>query len=298
MDKILIVDASPLIYAVYDTQGHLSTSSGEPTGLRYGFLRSVRSYKERTKCNKVVLAFDTKGPIKKAEGLETYKANREFTETKANMYSQVPALRELIELTNWTQIEAPGYEADDIIGAVARAKSQRGDHIVIVTPDNDAAQLVNDRVNIFTPGKKGAKDTYKRAEDIKEYFGVWPEQLLVWRAICGDKSDNIEGIGLEKSACEAIKNVLLKLPRVTITPEIFQEQVVPKLEPSLQEKFEHMHACRDKFDLNLRAMQLHRPEEMTITKGRGDAKAMEELFHKLEFKSMFKYIPDLTGEQA
>lgn len=297
MDKILIIDASPLIYAVYDTQGHLSTSGGESTGLRYGFLRSVRSYQERTKCNKVVIAFDVKGPIKKAEGLASYKGNREFTEDKAKMYGQVPALRDLLAMTKWTQIEAPGYEADDIIGAVARAKSQRGDHCVIVTPDNDAAQLINDRVSIFVPGKKGAKDTYKRAEDIKAYFGVWPEHLLVYRAICGDKSDNIEGIGLEKKDCEKIAEILLSMPRAPLDLETFLKFVVPKMDSRLQESFEHMHEHRDAFEQNLKAMHLHRPEEMKIIKGSGDAKAMEELFTRLEFKSMFKYIPELTGAE-
>ena len=115
METILLVDASPLVYSNFDKIGHLSTSTGEPTGLRYGFMRSVRSYAERTSATKVVICFDTLGTPIKASNVPEYKLNRETTPTKQKMYNQVPALKEMIRLTWYSQAEAPGYEADDLI---------------------------------------------------------------------------------------------------------------------------------------------------------------------------------------
>lgn len=301
MERILIVDASPLIYAVYDTQGHLATKAGVPTGLRYGFLRSVRSYSEKVKADKIVIVFDTKAPVVKSEGREAeYKANRTWTESKATMYSQVPDLKQMLALTKWTSMEADGYEADDLIGALARAKSQRGDVCIIVSPDNDLAQLLSERVQIFVPGKsrEKTKDHYKTPEDVFRDFGVWPEQLLVYRAICGDVSDNIAGIGLEKSQCAQIANAFVRLPRKLLSAEAFFEVVVPLLSEELQRVFAQGTPFRYAFDQNYHLMSLHRPpnELLKVTKGAADPQAMEDLFKSLEFNSMFKFIGEYTGK--
>lgn len=293
MVRILVIDASPLIYATYSKVGHLSTPDGTPTGLRYGFIRSVNSYRKKTKADQVVLAFDSSGPVLKAEGREEYKSDREFTSDKAKMYSQVPDLREMLSLTAWTQIDAPGYEADDIIGAIARAKAPKGDEVIIVSADNDMAQLVGHNVKIFEPGKKGARDSWKTDEVIHGYFGVWPEHLLVYRALVGDKSDNLDGVNLTPANEEAIKDLLNKTPRGLSVEEIIDE-LYTKL-PEEVASFLKEDSVDDRFKSNLKIMSLNRPPKMNITKGRKDPVALEELFESLVFKSLMKSIPEYTN---
>lgn len=298
-DKILVVDASPLIYATFSKVGHLSTSSGIPTGLSYGFLRSIKSYQTKTKANKVVLTFDLPGAIKKAEGREEYKSDRIFTEEKSTMYGQVPDLRKMLSMTKWTQIDAQGYEADDIIGAVARAKGSRGDDVVIVTTDNDMMQLVNDNVRIWYPakaakGKRAAtKDRYVDSSGVFEHFGVWPEHLLFYRSLAGDKSDNLKGCPVGDGPLSELRDLLAKTPRGW-TPEELQEYTsenLPEGNPLkvLSSEFQEILAN------NLHIMDLKRPDNMNVQQGQKDPVALEDLFTKLEFKSMMKFIPELTG---
>jgi len=123
---ILLIDASPLIYSNFNSIGFLESENGEPTGLRFGFLRSTRSYTEKNQADRTVLCFDLPGLVKKAEGHSTYKSNRVWTEEKNKMYGQVPELREMLSLTKYTQADAEGYEADDVIGSLARQMESQG----------------------------------------------------------------------------------------------------------------------------------------------------------------------------
>lgn len=292
MDKILIVDASPLIYAVWDTQGHLATTKGQLTGLRYGFLRSVRSYQERTKSDKVVICFDVKGPIKKAEGIQSYKSNRVFTDDKAKMYSQVPGLREMLSMTKWTQIDAPGYEADDLIGAVVRAKAPRGHEIAIITTDNDMAQLVTDNVKIFMPGKKGKKDFSKDDLAIKAEWSVWPEHLLLWRSIVGDKSDNIEAAVVLGKDLQT--DMLSSLEKFRARGVLLAPSHLMQISPMFKQLADNPNVF-PKICSNYNLMSLVTPTEMSITKGRKDVEGLTNLFMELEFKSMISKIDELCG---
>lgn len=148
MARLLLIDASPLIYANYAAMGHFSTKAGIPTGIRYGFLRSVRSYAEKLKADRVCVVYDHPSAVLKASQVESYKADRVTTEGKLKMWSQIPDLKELVKLTRWAQAEAEGFEADDVIGHLAREFAKQGHDAFIVTPDNDMLQLISDRIHI------------------------------------------------------------------------------------------------------------------------------------------------------
>lgn len=291
--RIMIVDASPLIYRVWSTQGHLATSDGMFTGLRYGFLRSIRSYQQRTKCDQVAIAFDVKGPIVKAQSNQNYKSNREFTEDKATMYSQVPDLRAMLELTKWTMLSAPGYEADDIIGALVRAKEPRGHDCVIVTSDNDMCQLVSSKTKIFRPASsrdKTNKDLMIDERWVQDTYGVPPQNLLCWRALVGDRSDNLTGSLHEKHGdAEIVRKALNEL-----TVPLTIDTLTPFIESLPISLTDDQHA---KLVENFCIMSLVTPPNMEVVKGRKDPVAMKQLFERLQFKSMMKFIPELTGTE-
>jgi len=215
--RVLLVDASPLIYANFDALNHLSSRvTGESTGLRYGFTRSVRSYESRLEVDKTIICFDLMGPVRKAEGITEYKSDRIWTAKKQEMYDQVPDLRELLSLTKWTQVEAEGYEADDVIGTLARKLAEKDADIFIVSPDRDLWQLVTDRVVIFNPKAKIKKEWFIGQDDVERHFGVPPDILLHLKALTGDKSDNLSGAILprfEKGWAKSLKDARKHLPK-------------------------------------------------------------------------------------
>jgi hypothetical protein len=290
-DHILVVDASPLIYACFDAVGHLSTSNGTPTGVTYGFLRAVRSYREKTGANKVVITYDCHGTPQKATGHQTYKANRTFTEEKAKMWAQVPLLKQTIGQTNWSQIEAPGYEADDLIGAIVRAKAPRGHRVTISSTDNDLCQLIGPNVDIFVPGKakEKTKDHFKDLDYVTRQFGTKPETLLLYRALAGDKSDNLQPAVELKANLDHARAELNTWSQTR--PMTLDDLKQGPLWPYLNERE------REVAEQNYHLMELHRPPDdlIQLTKGAGNPKALEDVFQTLEFKSMTKFIPDLTG---
>lgn len=298
MDHILLIDAAPLIYASFNSVGHLKASTGEPTGLRYGFTRAVRSYQEKLRADLVVIAHDLPGPVEKAQHLPHYKSNRTLTPEKVDMYSQVPALRELLDLTCWTQLEAPGYEADDLIGAVARAKGQRGHRVTIVSPDNDLLQLVNENVHVFRPGsaKKHTKDRLLKEDDVFATFGVHPEYLCIYRSIVGDQSDNLPGLALRGIEKHELQEFLNRQGRSTkpMTPDQFFEALCGATV---------LHSllgvtADERIRANFLAMSLPTPPNLIVKKGKKDREGLAALFRKLEFNSMSKYLDQLSGTKA
>jgi len=300
--RILVVDAMPVVYANFSKVGHLKTTTGIPTGLRYGFLRTVRSYKERTNCDKVVIAWDTHHPVLKAEGTVDYKFGRsEAVEQgtdglvdKKVMFQQIDGLKHMLSLTAWTQIEAPGYEADDIIGNTSQRLQAQGHETVISTTDNDLCQAVTESVKIFVP-KTGnvKKDFYKDEAWVKEYFGVTPKHVPLIRALTGDSSDFIKGLKTKTTHVfdlHAVTNTLLAKPEISSPVELVNE-INKRSHPDGKE----LAALLPEYERIWNLMRLHKPEGATVTKGTSNQDAMTELFTELQFASMFKFVPELCA---
>lgn len=313
--NVLLVDAMPLVYSNFAKVGSLSVQSGPhagtPTGLRFGFLRSVHSYKKRLQADRVVIAWDTFAPIIKAEGAETYKEGRsEEIElgltggkkvNKKEMYDQIPDLKEMIGLTSWVQVELDGFEADDLIGHYARELSSAGHNIFISTTDNDLCQCVSDRVKIFLPKneKQGRKkDGFKDLDWVRnEFGGPTGVQLTLYRAIVGDKSDNLPGVA--GSLGFDLSNHRSKIATcICQTGATSPGQVITALTMA----GEHMLAgeignLMEEFERQFKIMSLHSPENGTIRVRKGIKKPdqLRELFQKLEFNSMMKEIDALCA---
>lgn len=313
---ILLVDAMPLVYSNFAKVGSLSVQNGPlagtPTGLRFGFLRSINSYKKRTNADRVVIAWDTQAPVKKAQGCEDfYKAGRsEDIElglsggtrvNKEDMFRQIPDLQDMIGLTSWVQVQLDGYEADDLIGHYARELSGAGYKVMIVSPDNDLCQLVNNTVQIFIPNnpKKGIKkDGVKDLNYVRnEFGGPTGQQLTLYRAIIGDKSDNIKGVAdlcnadltnYRKEIREALSGPRTPLPTTPseLVKALGNSPVAQELD-GLMDKFEQVHGL----------MTLHSPPPSTIRvrKGVKSPEQLKILFDQLEFKLLLKEIPNLCS---
>ncbi len=189
--KLVLVDGHALAYRSYHAIRELSTSSGVPTNAVYGFARAVLDLIDRSdEGDALVVAFDTPAPTFRHQRFDEYKAGR--APTPADFPAQLALIKRLLALLGVSYIEAPGYEADDVIGTLAKlAETGTQDvEVEILTSDRDALQLVSERVTVLQPE---APKPIGPAE-VQAKYGVTPAQWIDYRALTGDSSDNIPGV--------------------------------------------------------------------------------------------------------
>jgi DNA polymerase-1 len=196
----LLVDGHSLAFRAYyafakGRDGGLRTQSGIPTSVCYGFLKALLEVMDEYQPQAVAIAFDLAEPTFRHEADTNYKSDR--AETPADLLVEIPNLQELLRTLNLQVITQPGYEADDILGTLATRASQENYTVKILSGDRDLFQLVSDEDRIcvlyLSPGK-GNKTTEFHPEQVVEKLGIKPEQVVDYKALCGDKSDNIPGV--------------------------------------------------------------------------------------------------------
>ncbi len=191
LEKILLLDANALIHRSYHALPPLATPKGEQVNAVYGFANALLKAIQDEKPDYVVACFDIGRVTFRNEIYDGYKAKRK--ESDQALTEQIPRVREIVEVLNIPLFAQKGVEADDLIGSLAAKATKAGLQTVIVTGDNDALQLVNDSVSVYSL-RRGVTDTltYHRA-GVKEKIGVFPEQIVDYKALAGDASDNIPG---------------------------------------------------------------------------------------------------------
>lgn len=191
--KLFLVDGSALYYRSYFAliRNPLINSKGENTSATFGFLSSLLKLIEDEKPDYLSIVFDTKEPTFRHEIYEEYKATRE--KMPEEMSAQYPRLISTLKAFNFNLLERDGFEADDIIGTLAVQYSDDKLDVFIVSGDKDMAQLVDDHIFLYTPGKTNQPPEILDKAAIKEKFGVDPEQVADWLTLMGDSSDNIPG---------------------------------------------------------------------------------------------------------
>ncbi len=204
--KLFLVDGSALYYRSYFafSRNPLINSKGENTSATFGFLNVLLKLIELEHPDYLAIVFDTKAPTFRHKIYEKYKATRE--KMPEEMAAQYPRLIETLKAANFNILEKEGYEADDIIGTLARKFGKDSVDVYIFSGDKDMAQLVNGHVFLYNLPKAQAEPEILNRQKIKEKFKVEPEQIIDWLALMGDKSDNIPGIPKvgEKTASELL----------------------------------------------------------------------------------------------
>ena len=182
----------------YSRQGALCTTTGIPTSICFGFLNSLLQVIESEKPQYLAIAFDLPQPTFRALADSSYKANR--SKTPDDFYPDMENLQELLTALNFTIATVPGYEADDVIGTLATSAVDSGYQVKILSGDRDLFQLVDDegKITVLYPDSKSIKSSqgyryFDRAAVI-EKLKVTPEQIVDYKALCGDSSDNIPGV--------------------------------------------------------------------------------------------------------
>ena len=186
---VYLVDGTAYVYrAFYAIRQQLSTSAGVPTKAVFGFKNMLQKLVQKEKPQYLGVAFDERGPTFRHEMDPNYKANR--PPMPDDLEVQIPYIHRLIEAFNIPTIRLQGFEADDILGTLARRFEAQGCDVVLVTSDKDLCQLVTEHTTILDT----MKDQRFGVAEVKERFGVEPQYVVDFLGLMGDSSDNIPGV--------------------------------------------------------------------------------------------------------
>ena len=190
---LVVIDGNHLIHrAFHAIQAPLRTSSGEQTNAIFGFASMVLNIIETEQPDYIVLTFDEHAPTFRHEKHEAYKATR--VKAPDELYAQIPRIREMINRFKIPVFSMEGFEADDMMGTLAKKAEKEGMTTHLITGDMDMLQLVGPKVHVIFPHKGYKEPLDFDAEKVREKYGVTPHQIADYKALVGDVSDNIKGV--------------------------------------------------------------------------------------------------------
>ncbi|NCA94017.1 MAG: hypothetical protein EOM84_02435, partial [Sphingobacteriia bacterium] len=206
--KIVLLDGNAIIHRSFHALPPFTTKKGELVNAVYGFSSTLLAVIDKFKPEYIVATFDLKGPTFRHEQFEDYKATR--VKAPDELYSQIERVKEVVKTFNIPIYEKEGFEADDMIGTIAKKINEGGEvpETIIVTGDMDTLQLVNDKTKVYTMSRGLSKAIlYDETAVSARYGGLKPEQLKDYKGLRGDASDNIPGVkGIgEKGAINLLK---------------------------------------------------------------------------------------------
>lgn len=282
---LYLIDGNSYIYRAFYAIRNLSNSRGVPTNAIYGFTTMLLKVIREKRPGYLAIAFDEKGPTIRHEEYAEYKAHRK--PMPDDLIPQVPRIREMVDAFNIPVIVKTGYEADDIIGTLARRAVADGFNVVIVSGDKDLLQLVSDRVLMYDT----MKDKVYGPSEVMERFGVPPAAMIDVMGLMGDASDNIPGVpGIgEKTAIALIKeygtieNLLASAESIT----------KPKLRESILENAELARLSR-RLATVITDLPLEVDYRRFMTEEPDSAKLLS-LLKEFEFSSLLKEVTPPAG---
>lgn len=289
---LVLIDGSAVFHRGYHAIPHLSNSKGEPTNAVYGFVTILFKVIADLKPKYVVVAWDKSSKTFRNEMYDQYKATR--TAMEDDLRVQIAPTKALVEVLGLPLIEVQNYEADDIIGTLARKAEARGDlEIVIATGDRDQLQLIDKQtvVDMFNP--RGLDPTRYDLAKMKEKYGLTPEQFIDYKAIVGDTSDNIPGIkgigdkGAQKLLAEygSLDNIYGHAAEI---PGKQGEYIRESKDIAFLSRELSRIVCDMPLELDLEGAEV----------GRYDRTAVHEFFARMEFRgSLLSKLPPAVSEE-
>ena len=195
MKRAVLLDVSAIMYRAYFANMNFRTKN-EPTGAVYGFINTLLSIIKEFNPDYMAAAFDVKrSSLKRTEIYGDYKSNRQST--PEDLVAQIPRIEEVLDAFNINRYRIESYEADDVLGSIAKKIARDDLEVIIVTGDKDLSQLVEKNITIALLGKGTEGEKFgmlRTAEDVVNYLGVVPEKIPDLFGLIGDKSDGIPGV--------------------------------------------------------------------------------------------------------
>jgi DNA polymerase-1 len=290
-NNLILVDGHAIAFRAYHALSRMGfrTKDGMPTWAAFGFSRILFEIIEKFKPYYMIVTFDTSEPTFRKELYEGYKANR--TAAPEDFSIQMPLIFDIVNAFEIPIFSKAGFEADDLIGTLARQAAERGLEVGIVTGDRDLIQMVDEHISVYLPqhDQSGLKK-YGVAETIEKY-GIRPDQIVDYKAMVGDSSDNIPGIkgmgpkGASKllqefETLDNIYNNLDKIDSKRVKNMLEENREIAMLSRTLSRI-----DIQAPVELDLETCHLNRPQEANV----------REVLTRFEFKSMLSNIPKLLA---
>jgi DNA polymerase I-like protein with 3'-5' exonuclease and polymerase domains len=290
MKRLVLVDGNALLHRAYHATPPLTTSKGELINAVFGFTSMILKAMIDETPDFIAIAWDEKGPTFRHQAYTQYKATRGPAED--GLTSQYKRVHEITNALNIPEFKLAGYEADDLIGTLAeQAKKERSLEVIILTGDRDIMQTIDKNVKVLMPKKTLLDVGLYGIDEFVERFGFSPKQIIDYKALAGDQSDNIPGVpGIgEVTATKLIKEFgsveKIYLPKNLKTlPE--------RTQTLLAEGAESAAMSKDLATLNLNA-PIKLDLSACVVKDYDSNKA-KKLFEELEFKSLIARLPGVT----
>lgn len=260
---LVVLDGYSLLYRAFYATRYLSTSDGRPTNAIYGFVSMLFYILEKDRPDAVVVALDAPGKTFRHAEYSEYKGTRR--ETADELKTQLTVSRDLIAALGIPSYECPGFEADDVVGTIAKQARDHGYDTTIVTGDLDSLQLVDEHVRVMTMRQGVTEVVFYKPEDVVNRYGFGPEFIPDYKAIVGDTSDNIPGVpGIgEKGASTLIQtfgsleNMMENWDKVDAK---FQKKIEPVKDQMFKSKWLATIRCDAPVDLSFEPFKLDENE--------------------------------------
>lgn len=285
-NKLFLLDAYALIYRAYYAliNAPRMTSKGFSTSAIYGFVNTLQDVLKRENPSHIAVCFDPPGPTFRHEAFEGYKAER--PPTPEDIRLSIPYIKRILEAYRIPVIEVMGYEADDVIGTLAKMAQAKGFTCYMMTPDKDFGQVVDERIFQYKPGKQGADFEVLGVKEICETYGFdTPLQVIDYLALMGDKVDNIPG-------CPGVGKVTAqKLIKQFGSVEGLLEHV-DELKGAMKTKVEE-NVEQIRFSKFLATIKIDVPldfDEQSLKRETPDFTALYNVFNELEFRTLITRI--------
>lgn len=274
--RLFLIDGNSLLYRSYYAIRNLSNSKGFPTNAIYGFINTLKKIIDQEKPQYLGIVFDAKGPTIRHEAYKDYKAQRK--PMPEELIVQVPILKKIIDAMKIPCFEYEKYEADDVLGSLARRVSGYRIHSVIVTTDKDLLQLVDESTSIYNP----AKNIYLDEEKVIKSFGVSPSQVIDVLSLWGDPSDNVPGVpGIGEKTSKALINQFGSLENLVNNLDQIKNV---RLKEKIENHIEQLKLSRELVTLEKDLDLKFNIEDFEITEP--NLEELIPLYEELEFSSL------------
>lgn len=290
---LYLIDGHALAYRAYFalTAGagseRLQTSSGEPTAGILGFANVIMRLLEQEKPEYLAVAFDT-GKTFRNELFPAYKATR--AKMPDDLRPQIDRIRQLVDAFHLPRLEQEGVEADDILGTIAQQAVKEGFGVKIITGDRDLLQLVNDRIVVSLSGQKISEAKDFKASDVKVKMGVNPDQVVDYKALVGDTSDNIPGVpGIGEKTATSLLAQFHTLDEIYAHLAEIPGRASVKLAEGKESAYLSQKLAQIKTDVGI-VLKLEDAKTDHI-----NVPAVEALFRELEFRTLITRLHTVTA---
>jgi len=288
--SLYLLDAYALIFRAYYAfiRNPRVNSKGLNTSAMFGFTNALAEILNNRKPTHIAVAFDVSGPTFRNDDYPEYKANRD--ETPDDIKLAIPYIKKIIKGYNIPILEKEGFEADDVIGTIAKKAEKEGYEVFMVTPDKDFGQLVTEKIKILKPGRQGNKSEILGVKEVCEKFKVErPDQVIDMLGLWGDSVDNIPGIpGVgEKTA----QKLLAQYDNVDGIIE-HADELKGKMKEKVKENAEQARLSKKLATIICDVPVEFKPNELELSEPNKDK--LHEVFSELEFRTLSKR---LLGEK-